>query len=190
MVLAVTYKTSREYLNYRINRELLIRDEDEVFIKILNLFDTGVWFKLHGYYDNKKKNKMRELREKIDNEVTIYKHIWEHNNRLDDKDSDAFINVPKLIHYGEAPKDISKRFDVTSGTSEWCQILKASGSINRRSLYGPYLVLEFLKGMRQLQGEKEHDEVKKELAKLRNIGVRYYDERDPNFLFDPKTGKA
>ncbi|GME85664.1 unnamed protein product [Ambrosiozyma monospora] len=41
MVLAVTYKTSREYLNYQINRELLIKDEDEdedeVVVKILNL---------------------------------------------------------------------------------------------------------------------------------------------------------
>ncbi|GME71457.1 unnamed protein product [Ambrosiozyma monospora] len=71
------------------------------------------------------------------------------------------------IHYGEAPKLPLQKLDVTSGPSQH----DASGGLNMRCLYGPYLVLEYLKDMRPPRGEKEHGEVEKELAKLEMIGV-------------------
>ncbi|GME80151.1 unnamed protein product [Ambrosiozyma monospora] len=185
MILAVTYKTSGAYLKYKINPELRIKDEDEVIVKILDLSDISSWFNLQSFYGEAKKYKLKELRENVNNEIAVYKHIWEYNARLDKKDSDRFINIPKLIHYGEASELHLQRLDVRSSTSKLFKKLEASGRPSRRYLYGPYLVLEYLKDMRAPRGKKEHAEVKKELAKLRKIGVSYNDYRSPNFLFDP-----
>ncbi|GMG21727.1 unnamed protein product [Ambrosiozyma monospora] len=191
MVLAVTYKTSRLYFGNTFDQKLHINDEDEVILKILDLFFVGRWFKLHRFVNHElKKEKLNEFRANVNNEISIYKHIWKHNSRVHNIDSERFIHVPKLIHYGEVPRERLQSLDVTSGTSEIDKELEASGDLNIRYLRGPYLVVEYLKGMRPPHGEEEHAEVEKELAKLEKIGVNYRDHRDPNFLFDPKTRKA
>ncbi|GME82712.1 unnamed protein product [Ambrosiozyma monospora] len=138
---------------------LHIKDEDEVIVKILDLFDIEKWLKIHGCYYDKKKYKFKEFKENLYNEIPIYNHIWRHNSMLDKKDSDRFINVPKLIHSGKAPRLPMERLDVTSDSSQLDKELEASGGLNMRCLYGPYLVLEYLKDMRPPNGEEEHAEV-------------------------------
>ncbi|GME76268.1 unnamed protein product [Ambrosiozyma monospora] len=186
MVLAVKYQTSRVYLKYQLDREFSIDNEDEVVVKILNLFDIATWLKLHGYHDESKKGKENELRANIHNEISIYSHIWRYNNSLQNKDSTNFINVPKLVHYGEASEKPLKRLDLTYGDPQIDKELEASRDFNIRCLYGPYLV----QCMRASCGAAEHNEVEKELEKLQKIGVTYVDRRDSNFWFDPRTQRA
>ncbi|GME75214.1 unnamed protein product [Ambrosiozyma monospora] len=174
MVLAVSYQTSRVYLNYQFNRELHIDNEDAVVIKILDLSNIRIWFKTPRYYDDAKREKFKRLKADINNEIFIYKRIWRHNNNsLEKTDSDNFINVPRLIHYGETSSDPPEWLDVISGNPQIDKDLESVGGLKIRSLLGTYLVLEYLKGMRAPRGEKEFAKVEKELAKLQKIGVTY-----------------
>ncbi|GME78977.1 unnamed protein product [Ambrosiozyma monospora] len=166
MILSISYQTSklffgRSMLGHQFN------DEDEVILKTLDLYSIyGWWLEVHEYEtDYLTEAELKELKTQATNESSIYSHIWRHNNSVQNKDPDKFNNVPKFIVSGE--------------------VLKSPVNAFR-----PFLVVEYLKGMRPPRGQEEHDAVEIELAKLKKIGVIYRDHRDANFLFDPKTKKA
>ncbi|GME74308.1 unnamed protein product [Ambrosiozyma monospora] len=189
MVLAITYKTAIMYFGHSSNwNNLNINEDEEVTLKILDLLHIEEWFKMNRFFDQEERDKaLNELRENIKNEIKVYEHIWNFNNSLKN-DSESFIHIPQLIHYGEVSEDLLQSLDVTSGTSWIDKGLEASGGLNIRYLKGPYLVFEYLKSMRPPRDDQEYAEVQKELAKLKKIGVSYV--RNHNFFFDPKTKKA
>ncbi|GME86363.1 unnamed protein product [Ambrosiozyma monospora] len=76
MVLSVNYVTSKLFFGSTLDHEFKLNDEDEVIVKILDLYNIDQWVKLRYDDDGFKEDIIKQLKFQVANEISIYSHIW------------------------------------------------------------------------------------------------------------------